>query len=135
MRKKTLAAFAAVYAAVCLTYGAAKGMDRPVSTKAAEQLSGNEILAAETQVTAIAPETVTTQLTEETFQIQTEAPEEPLKESITEQTENEEKESQIEEPDEAPAVPAQEEHSGKRRYGGGRGCTLLDRGARKQSSV
>ena len=149
MRKKTLAAFAAVYAVICLTYGAVNGIDLPVSTEAVEELSINESIPAETQAATTIPET--TQPTEETTfserrkkhgkrhfftEPATEAPEE----IIPEQAETEEKKQQIEESTEVPDVPTLEEYLGKLRCGGcGHGCTLLHprcmRGARKQSSA
>ena len=162
MRKKTLAAFAAVYAVICLSYGAINGIDLPESTVSAEELYADESYS-ETQVTTTVPETVTTQPTEETTssehrkkhgkrnsfteptieeqpQIQTEAPEETPQEIITELPETQETEQQIEESAETSAVPTLEEYLGNLRCGGcGHGCTLLNprcmRGARKQSSA
>lgn len=162
MRKKTLAAFAAVYAVICLSYGAVNGIDFPVSTEAAEELSADESVISETQVTTTIPE-ITTRPTEEATsskrrnkhgkrysftepaieekpQTQTEAPEETPQEIVTEQPETKETDQQIEESIEAPTVPTLEEYLGKLRCGGcGHGCTLLNprcmRGARKQSSA
>ncbi len=154
MRKKTLAAFAAVYAVICLTYGAINGSlsaapDITEDSSASESIvQQTETAAAETtapeaaagQTTTSAeqpePETVTTTTATE----QTEAPEETPEETVTEQTETEEQEQQIEEYTEAPAVPSLEEYLSRLRCGGcHHGCYLLNprcmRGARKQSQA
>lgn len=159
MRKKTLAAFAAVYAGICLTYGAVNGINLPASEAAeaaAETLPATE--------TAAAPETAVPDTTEpETTEPLTEASrrrkhrrenrdagEQPAYRQAEEPTESvtatptepdtEPDTQYIEETTQAPDVPTLEEYLKKKRCGGcGHGCSLANprcmQGARKQSAA
>ena len=153
MRKKTLAAFAAVYLTICLTYGAINGINMPVSSAEAEDITVTESVVTETQtmVTTQPPETVTEppaetttsargekkkrtktttvteqpeEIPEEETEVQTAVPEAIPEELMPEQTEV--TEQQTEEYTEAPAaVPTLEEYLSKLRCGGcHHGCYL-----------
>ena len=155
MRKKTLAAFAAVYLTICLTYGAINGINMPVSSAEAEDITVTESTVTETHtmVTTEPPETVTEppaetttsersrkkkrtktttvteqpeDIPEESTKVQTAVPEVIPEEIITEQTV--ETEQQTEEYTENPAaVPTLEEYLSDLRCGGcHHGCYLLN---------
>lgn len=149
MRKKTLASFAAVYAVICLTYGAINGSRLPGEPDITEDNSASESSVQQIQTTAAettAPETAAVQsatsaeqpapetVTTTTVEVQTEATEQ----TVTEKTRPEEEEQQIEEYTEPQAKPSLEEYLSRLRCGGcHHGCYLLNprcmRGARKQS--
>ena len=146
MRKKTLAAFAVVYAGICLTYSAVNGINLPETEAAAEAVEETQPATETTAIpTTIVPET-TEPFTEAshksrkhhrewTAEETTEEMTNPPTESVTEtKTQN------IEETTEAPDVPTLEEYLKKKRCGGcGHGCSLANprcmQGARKQSAA
>lgn len=162
MRKKTIAAFAAVYISLCLTYGLVKGINLPtasddtatveytndnapttmsssVTTSVSDESSAAETTQQSTSVSQKKKRSKTTTVTTEpdSFEEETES-----EETVTEQTEapRKEEEEQITEATEPPAIPTLDEYLSKLKCGGCRhGCSLLNprcmRGARKQSSA
>lgn len=153
MRKKTIAAFAAVYIAICLTCGAVNGINFPNSDDSSA--------IAVTESTSAQAQTTTTTVTEQQTQnergrkgrrsktttaeseadngtsVQTTVPELQPEESETEKKEDE---TQIEKQTQASDTPTLEEYLSKLRCGGcGHNCSLANprcmRGARKQSSA
>ncbi len=137
MRKKTIAAFAAVYISLCLTYGLINGINLPASSEETEAVSvttsvSEESSAAETtqQSTSEGRKKKRSKSTAVTTQPESYEEEIIPEEKVTEQTETEA----------PPAVPTLDEYLSKLKCGGcGHGCTLLNprcmRGARKQSSA
>ena len=151
MRKKTIAAFAAVYIAICLTYGTVNGINFPNSDDSSA-IAVTESTSAQTQTTTTAEQQTQstnrrkskhsktasdeTQTDTETS-IQTTVPEQTPDESETEKKQDE---TQIEEQTQAADIPSLEEYLGKLRCGGcGHNCSLANprcmRGARKQSTA
>ena len=150
MRKKTIAAFAAVYISLCLTYGLVKGINLPTAsddTATVEYTNDNAPTTMSSSVTtSVSDESSTAKTTQQSTSegrkkkrskstavtTQPESSEEEIipEEKVTEQTETEA----------PPAVPTLDEYLSKLKCGGcGHGCTLLNprcmRGARKQSSA
>ena len=148
MRKKTIAAFAAVYIAICLTCGAVNGINFPNSDDSSA-IAVTESTEAQTTTTEQQTQSTNgrkskrskaasdeTQTDTETS-IQTTVPEQTPDESETEKKEDE---TQIEEQTQASDAPSLEEYLSKLRCGGcGHNCSLANprcmRGARKQSSA
>ena len=147
MRKKTIAAFAAVYIAICLTCGAVNGINFPnsddssaivvtESTEAqttAEQQTQNKLGRKGRRSKTTTAESEADNGTS----VQTTVPELQPEESETEKKEDE---TQIEKQTEASDTPTLEEYLSKLRCGGcGHNCSLANprcmRGARKQSSA
>ena len=163
MRKKTIAAFAAVYITICLTYGTVSGL-------ALSKVSDNgTVIAAEdssqVQTAAPAASPVTSEAPAETQQQtqtgrsrkgkrsktasgesravtedNTQSGKEIQESAPDKQTQESEDETKLEEPTAQPDIPSLEEYLGKMRCGGcGHGCSLLNprcmRGARKQSTA
>jgi hypothetical protein len=148
MRKKTIAAFAAVYIAICLTCGAVNGINFPNSDDSSA-IAVTE--STEVQTTTTEQQTQSTNgrkskrsktasdetQTDTETSIQTTVPEQTPDESETEKKEDE---TQIEEQTQASDAPSLEEYLSKLRCGGcGHNCSLVNprcmRGARKQSSA
>ena len=153
MRKKTIAAFAAVYIAICLTCGAVNGLSIS-KTDDSSAIAVTESTSAQAQTTTT---TVTEQQTQNELgrkgkrsktttaeseadngtSVQTTVPELQPEESETEKKEDE---TQIEKQTEASDTPTLDEYLGRLRCGGcGHNCSLANprcmRGARKQSSA
>ena len=148
MRKKTIAAFAAVYIAICLTCGAVNGINFP-NADDSSAIAVTE--STEVQTTTTEQQTQSTNgrkskrsktasdgsQTNTDTSIQTTVPEQTPDESETEKKEDE---TQIEEQTQASDAPSLEEYLGKLRCGGcGHNCSLANprcmRGARKQSTA
>lgn len=162
MRKKTIAAFAAVYIAICLTYGTvsglalSKGSDSGTVIAAEDSSQVHTADPAASPVTSEAPAKTQQQTqtgrsrkrkrskttsdetqTDTETSIQTTVPEQTPDESETEKKQDE---TQIEEQTQAADIPSLEEYLGKLRCGGcGHNCSLANprcmRGARKQSTA
>ena len=152
MRKKTIAAFAAVYIAICLTYGAVNGINLPKSSDDSSAIAVTESTSAQAQTTTVTEQQTQNELgrkgkrskstiaeseADNGTSVQTTVPEKAPEETETEKKEDE---TQIEKQTQEPAAPTLEEYLGNLRCGGcGRNCTLANprcmRGARKQSSA
>lgn len=148
MRKKTIAAFAAVYIAICLTYGTVNGINFPNSDDSSA-IAVTE--STEVQTTTTEQQTQSTNgrkskrsktasdgsQTDTDTSVQTTVTEQTPDESETEKKQDE---TQIEEQTQAADIPSLEEYLGKLRCGGcGHNCSLANprcmRGARKQSTA
>ena len=147
MRKKTIAAFAAVYIAICLTYGAVNGLNISKSDDSSaivvtESTEAQTTTEQQTQSTnsrkSKRSKTASDEAQTDTeTSIQATVPELQPEES---ETENKQDETQIEKQIEASDTPTLEEYLSKLRCGGcGHNCSLANprcmRGARKQSSA
>ena len=132
MRKKTIAAFAAVYIAICLTCGAVNGINFPNSDDSSA-IAVTESTKAQT--------TTTEQQTQSTNGRKSKRSKTASDGSQDEsETEKKEDETQIEEQTQASDAPSLEEYLSKLRCGGcGHNCSLANprcmRGARKQSTA
>lgn len=145
MRKKTLAAIAAVYFVICFAYGAVSGINMPISSEEATDTAAVTTVP-ETQTTTSeqteAPEEQPEIITEESTAAQTEEPRiipEQTEPSYTE-TEPAYEEQQIEEYTEVTAVPSLNEYlRGLRCSGCRHNCSLANprcmNGARKASQA
>lgn len=158
MRKKTLAAFAAVYTVICLTYGIIHGTNLPSSSET-EYVSETAVAEteAETQTTTVTTtspeiaegysseeeetsEEVTTQRRRSREQTSTEVPETTVTEAPETYFETEPETEQIEEETEAAYVPSLNEYlQGLRCNGCRHNCSLANprcmNGARKASQA
>lgn len=152
MRKKTLAAFAAVYTVICLTYGIIHGTNLPSSSET-EYVSETAVAEteAETQTTTVtttspeiaegySSEEVTTQRRRSREQTSTEVPETTVTEAPETYFETEPETEQIEEETEAAYVPSLNEYlQGLRCNGCRHNCSLANprcmNGARKASQA
>lgn len=155
MRKKTIAAFAAVYISLCLTYGLINGINLPASTEdmtaveytndyapTTSSVTGSSAAETVQQSTSDGRKKKRSKTTTVTTLPESSEEESVPEETVTEQTETpkQEEEEQITETETPPAVPTLDEYLSKLKCGGcGHGCSLLNprcmRGARKQSSA